>query len=66
MREKDRKEKLEWESWMAERHSEFTDEVSAAKASGEPWQSGRVDGELQTEWEHRHRAVEVANGHECE
>lgn len=53
MREKDRKEKAEWDAWMSEQHSEFVEEVSAARVSGEPWQNVHVDGELQAEWERR-------------
>lgn len=62
MRERDRKEKLEWDAWMSEKNDEFVAEVREAKANGEPWQSGRVDGGMQAEWEAMHSVTEVTNG----
>lgn len=53
MREKDKREKQEWDDWMREKDAEFIAEVSAARASGEPWQSTRVDGTLESEWNDR-------------
>lgn len=53
MREKDRREKLQWDEYMAEKDAEFRDEVSAAKAEGVPWQNTHIDGEMQQEWEAR-------------
>lgn len=54
MREKDRKEKLEWDKFMNEKVEEFVEEVTEARANGKPWVNGRVDGELHTEWGARH------------
>lgn len=56
MREKDRKERIEWDAFMAEKDKEFRDEVSSARADGQPWQSTRVDGEMQAEWDARQDA----------
>jgi len=53
MREKDRKDKLEWDKFMAETAADFTSEVQSARGDGVPWQMTRVDGELQVEWEAR-------------
>jgi hypothetical protein len=53
MRDKDKREKAEWDEWMKEKDTEFRDEVSAARADGRAWESTRVDGEMQGEWEAR-------------
>ena len=53
MREKDKREKKEWDEFMAEKENEFRDEVAEARAAGEPWRSARKDGKLQQEWEGR-------------
>lgn len=54
MRDKDRKEKLEWDDFMSEKAEEFQDEVTAARADGVPWRSARPDGGLQKEWDSSH------------
>ena len=53
MREKDKREKAEWDEFMAEKDTEFRDEVNAARADGQPWQNTHVDGEMQSEWDAR-------------
>lgn len=53
MQERDRREKVEWDKFMAEKAIEFDVEVVEARKLGEPWQPTRRDGELEKEWENR-------------
>ena len=53
MRERDRKEKAEWDAFMAEQATEFTNEVAIARGEGEAWQATTKDGMLQRKWESR-------------
>lgn len=52
MREKDRKEKLEWDSYMKEVADTFTEEIAEAKMSGVEW-PGPEDGSVRQGWENR-------------
>jgi hypothetical protein len=53
MREKDAREKANWDEFMKEKEKAFIAEITAARGEGVPWQMTRVDGELQVEWEAR-------------
>ena len=53
MRERDRKEKLEWDKFMREKADEFYREVAEAKSNGVPWMPTRADGTMEAEYDAR-------------
>jgi HNH endonuclease len=58
MREKDRKEKIEWDAFMAEKAAEFDGEVAEARKLGGTWQATRKDGDMEKQWEEtRHSMI---------
>lgn len=51
MRNKDAKEKAEWDEFMAKKQQEQAAQIAAAKVNGEPWFP--VDGKLESDWNAR-------------
>lgn len=52
MRDRDAKEKKEWDAFMAEEAGQFQQDVALAKSFDQDWQP-RPDGELKERWEKR-------------
>jgi HNH endonuclease len=57
MRDRDAKEKAEWDQFMADKATEFQLEVAEARGEGKPWQATKKDGMLESEWESRTTAT---------
>lgn len=49
MRERDSREKKQWDTFMESEHKRFDEEIQEAKAAGEPWQN--KDGAMRERWE---------------